>query len=97
MSTIPGLVNFALCCKIALLTDVAACFADWSSCFLFNITNHINSCNCMYCIQENIRRGKLSCLQWKIAIHSKTFAVAFCRLILLIDMAIIHRKTFVVE
>ena len=30
-----------------------------------------------YCMQENIHGAKLLCFEWKIAIHSKAFAVAF--------------------
>ena len=46
---------------------------------------------------ENLHAGKLLRFEWKIATRSKTFAVAFCILTLLINMAMICRKSFVVE
>ena len=50
----------------------------------------------IYRIWESFCVGELLRFEWKIAIHGKTFAVAFCRLILLIDMAMICGKTFAV-
>ena len=41
--------------------------------------------------------GKLSHFEWKIAVHSKTFAVLANTFILLIDKVMVHRKTFMVE
>ena len=38
--------------------------------------------------------SKLLCLQWKIVVHGKRHT---CRLILLIDKAIIHGKRFMTE
>ena len=43
---------------------------------LMGISYKIRSIN-NYHIWENIRGGKLSRFEWKIAIHGKTFAVAF--------------------
>ena len=46
---------------------------------------------------ENIHGGKLPHFERKLAIHVKTFAVEFGRLIMLIDKDMIHRKRFVIE
>ena len=52
-----------------------------------------------YHIRQNIQGGKLPRLEWEMAIHWKTFTLAclYCRLILPIDKAIIHGKTFTIK
>ena len=48
-----------------------------------------------YCIRQNFYRGQLSHFRWKMTTHCtcrRIFALAFCRLILPIDKAIICRK-----
>ena len=42
-------------------------------------------------------RGKILHFEWEIAMCGKTFAVAFCRLILLIDKVMVCRKRFATE
>ena len=41
-------------------------------------------------------QGKLLHFEWEMTIHGKTLALAFCRLILLINKAMIFRERFAI-
>ena len=52
--------------------------------------------NYVYRIQEKICGGKFLHLKWNITIHGKSYAIAFCWIISLIDKAFIGRKRFAI-